>query len=388
MKAGFKRYLVPVGAVAGLFTVAWIAMTHGPMAVPEVKTIAAELGDLHPSVFGVGTVEARLSYAVGPTQAGRVLSVRVDHGDSVKAGQVMGEIDPVDLDERMKGAALAMQRARLNVESAEAQLREAASRHKQAQASAQRYQDLVAKHFVSQEAAESRRNDADIARAALDASKSNLEAIRRDMAKAGSERDGIALQRANLKLVSPVDGLVVAREAEAGNTVVAGQAVVRVIDPASLWVKARMDQSSSRGLQPGLPAEIVLRSRQGIALQGRVARVDIQSDSLTEERLVNVVFDQKPSEIFVGELAEVTVKLASLNNVLFVPSAAVRRVQNKTGVWLVEAGKARFSPVTIGVQTLDGRTQILNGLKSGVAVIVYSPVDLEEGKKVKAGKAA
>ena len=149
-----------------------------------------------------------------------------------------------------------------------------------------------------------------------------------------------------------------------------------------------MDQSSSRGLQPGLPAEIVLRSRQGIVLKGQVARVDIQSDSLTEERLVNVVFNQQPSEIFVGELAEVTVKMASLNSVLFVPSAAVRRVENKNGVWRVEAGKVRFFPVTIGVRTLDGRTQILNGLKAGDAVIVYSPVDLEEGKKVKAGKAA
>jgi HlyD family secretion protein len=388
MKAGFKRYFVPASAAIGLLAVAWLAMTHGPMAMPVVKVAEARSGDLHPAVFGIGTVEARLSYAIGPTQAGRLLSVQVDHGDSVKAGQVLAEIDPVDLDERIKSAGLAAQRARLNVESAEALTREAASRFKQAEANAQRYQDLVAKHFVSQEAAESRRNEADIARAALDASKSNLEAIRRDLAKAGSDRDGVARQRANLKLISPTDGIVVAREAEPGNTVVAGQAVLRVMDPASLWVRARMDQSSSRGLQPGLPAEIVLRSRQDVALKGRVVRVEIQSDSLTEERLVNVAFDQKPGEIFIGELAEVTVKLASLKNALFVPSAAIKRVQGKTGVWRVDEGKARLFPVTIGVQTPDGRTQILAGLKSGDAVIVYSPVDLEEGRKVKAGKAA
>lgn len=388
MQAGFKRYLVPAGAAVGLLAVAWLAMTHGPMAVPAVKVAEARRGDLQPAVFGIGTVEARLSYAIGPAQAGRVLSVRVDHGDSVKAGQVLAEIDPVDLDERMKSAGLAAQRARLNVQAAEAQAREAASRFRQAEANARRYQDLVAKHFVSQEAAESRRNEADIARAALDASNSNLEAIRHDLARAGSDRDGVARQRANLKLVSPADGIVVAREAEPGNTVVAGQAVLRVMDPASLWVRARMDQSSSRGLQPGLPAEIVLRSRQDAALKGRVARIEIQSDSLTEERLVNVAFDQKPGEIFIGELAEVTVKLASLKNALFVPSAAVKRVQGKTGVWRVEEGKARFFPVTIGVQTPDGRTQILGGLKPGDAVIVYSPVELEEGRKVKAGGTA
>jgi HlyD family secretion protein len=56
---------------------------------------------LTPAVFGIGTVQARRSWIVGPTTAGRVLSVRADVGDAVKAGQLLADMDPVDLDQRL-----------------------------------------------------------------------------------------------------------------------------------------------------------------------------------------------------------------------------------------------------------------------------------------------
>ncbi len=386
MNGLLPRYGIPAALVAALMAVGWVVLAHGPMAAPAVTVAAARTADLRPAVFGIGTVEARLSYAIGPTQAGRVLKVSVDHGDRVAAGQELAEIDPVDLDERMRSAALAAQRAQLSVEAADAQLREAASRNRLAKANAQRYQDLLARHFISREAAESRRNEADVAQAAVDVAKAGVEAAKRDLAKADAEHRAVGEQRANLKLVSPTDGIVIAREAEPGTTVVAGQAVLRVIDPRTLWVRARLDQASARGVQVGQPAAIVLRSRQDTVLQGRVARVEIESDSLTEERLVDVAFDQPPADVFVGELAEVTVRLPTVKDALVIPTAAVKRVRGRNGVWRVEDGQAKFYPVTLGTQTLDGRSQLLGGLRAGDAVIVYSPADLREGLKVKAAK--
>jgi HlyD family secretion protein len=381
-----RRYVIPLALVAGLGAIGWVAMAHGPIAAPAVTVAAARTADLQPAVFGIGTVEARLSYAIGPTQAGRVLRVLVDHGDRVKSGQELAEIDPVDLDERMRSAALAAERARLSVDAAEAQLREALSRNRLAQANTQRYQDLLAKHFISREAAEARRNEADVAQAAVDVAKAGVGAAKRDQAKADAERRAVAEQRANLKLLSPSDGIVTAREAEPGTTVVAGQAVLRIIDPRTLWVRARLDQASARGVRVGEPAAIVLRSRQDTVLQGRVARVEIQSDSLTEERLVDIAFDQPPADVFVGELAEVTVRLPTVKDALVIPTAAVKRVGGQNGVWRVEDGQAKFRPVALGTQTLDGRSQLLDGLREGDAVIVYSPADLKEGTKVKAAK--
>ncbi|MGV8894205.1 MAG: biotin/lipoyl-binding protein [Burkholderiaceae bacterium] len=81
------------------------------MAPSRVTATTAEITDLHTSIFGIGTVEAQRSYVTGPTTASRVKRVLVDVGDSVQAGQLIAEMDPVDLVERATAAQSALQRA-------------------------------------------------------------------------------------------------------------------------------------------------------------------------------------------------------------------------------------------------------------------------------------
>ena len=101
-------------------------------------------------------------------------------------------------------------------------------------------------------------------------------------------------------MLSPIDGVVTAREAEPGATVVAGQAVLRLVDPARLWVRARVDQARAQGVQVGQAADIVLRSAPGASLPGKVVRIELQSDAVTEERIVNVAFDPAPAPAVSG----------------------------------------------------------------------------------------
>lgn len=382
-----NRKLLAGAAGVGLLAAAmlWLAFNRGPLAPVQVQIAAVNEFGLAPSVFGIGTVEARYAYAIGPTQAGRVLRVLVDHGDTVKAGQLLAEIDPVDLEQRLSSAGAAQQRAQQSALVAEAQVREAQSRHKVASANAARYRDLAQKNFVSREAVEIRDNEASVTQAGMEAAQAALQAARKDVERAGQDRNAAAKQLSNLRLTAPVDGLVTAREAEPGTTVVAGQAVVRVIDPHSVWVRARIDQSRGAGLAPGLPANIVLRSNPAGAISGKVARVEIQSDAVTEERVVAVAFDAPP-QASLGELAEVTIHLGKRARGLVIPSAAVKRIDQQQGVWQVVDGAARFRAVKTGVQTLDGMTEVLGGLAAGDTVIVYSSAQLREGVKVVIGK--
>ena len=76
----------------------WLVTSQGPLAPAKVTVAKVEQGPLVASTFGIGTVEARRGYALGPTVASRVLRVLVDQGDTVKAGQLVAELDPVDLD--------------------------------------------------------------------------------------------------------------------------------------------------------------------------------------------------------------------------------------------------------------------------------------------------
>ena len=134
--------------------------------------------------------------------------------------------------------------------------------------------------------------------------------------------------------------MVTSRDAEPGSTVVAGQAVLKLIDPASLWVKTRLDQSRSAGLQVGLPAEITLRSKARKPFAGKVVRIEPNSDSVTEERIAQVAFDLMPQGVTTGEMAEVTLHLPAISDALLIPNAALRYRGAKAGVWLRVDGRS------------------------------------------------
>lgn len=378
-----RTLFLGVLAVAFIVAFGWIVATQGPLAAVKVTLAQAAETKLERSLFGIATVEARRSHSIGPTLAGRVARVLVDQGDAVKAGQLLAEMEPVDLDARLAAGAASAAAAAQRVQAAEAALAEAESRARLAKNSAERYADLRQKNFVSQEAADAKAHEAAAAGAARDAAAAALAAAKDDARRAQSELIGTGKNREHLRLVSPVDGIVTARLAEPGSTVVAGQAVVQVIDPTSLWLRVRIDQGRSQGLTVGLPAEIALRSRPGEKFSGRVERVDWVGDAVTEERIANVVFDDLPNGLAIGELAEVTLRLPPIEKALAIPAAALRRQGTQSGVWQAKEGKARFLPIAAGAMSADGFVEIRQGLVAGDTVIVHSAKALADGTRVK-----
>ena len=377
-----KTGLLAAG-IAAVLLLGWLVMSQGPLAPTKVTVASVAQGTLVASTFGIGTVEARRSYALGPTLASRVAKVLVDQGDVVRAGQLLAELDPVDLEERVASGRLAAERAGSTIRAAEAQLAETQSRAQVAVSAARRSADLRAQGFVSQEATDTKGHEANAAKAAVDAAAAQLAVAQRDRDRALTDVAGVGKLRAQARLVSPVDGVVSARLVEPGTTLVAGQAVLQVIDPASLWIKARIDQGQAGAVRVGQPAEVVLRSDTKRVYAGKVERVDWVSDAVTEERIVNVGFAERPTGMSVGELVEVTIRTADFANVRSVPAAAVRRVDRQDGIWQVSAGRVVFRPVKLGITTLDGRTQVVDGLNIGDEVVVHSERTLQADGKVK-----
>ena len=347
----------------------YVGLRSGPLAPVAVMLVTVESRQIMPALFGIGTVEARYTYKIGPTFAGRIKQLDVDVGDQVRAGQVLGEMDPVDLDDRVRSQEAALKRA-------QAALREAQARQIYAQTQARRYERLLALHSISEEVVTTRRQELDIADAVL-------SATREDIARARSDFEALVAQRNNLRLITPLAGVVVVRDADPGTTVVAGQGVVEVIDPGSLWVNVRFDQISAAGLAAGLPARIVLRSRGGQTLTGRVLRVEPRADAVTEEMLAKVIFDNEPQPLPpIGELAEVTIDLPALPSTPAIPNAAVRREGDKVGAWQVVNGNLRFTELRLGASDLDGYLQVREGLEIGDQVVVYSDKALASRSRI------
>ncbi|MDP3846100.1 MAG: efflux RND transporter periplasmic adaptor subunit [Pseudomonas sp.] len=364
------RTLALLAVIAPLLALfIYVGLRSGPLAPIAVTVVAVESRAVAPELFGIGTVEARYTYKIGPTSAGRLKRLDVHVGNQVKGGQVLGEMDPVDLDDRIRSQESTVKRT-------DAALREAQARQSYARTQAHRYEQLFVARLVSEEIVGTKRQELQIADAVL-------SSAREELARAQFDREGLVAQRLNLRLIAPVDGVVSVRDAEPGTTIVAGQVVVEIIDPKSFWVNVRFDLISASGLAGGLPARIVLRSRGGQPLQGRVLRVEPKADAVTEELLAKVLFDAIPQPFPpVGELAEVTVGLPALPAVATIPNAAVRREGDTVGVWQIVGGDLHFSPVKLGAADLNGYVQVREGLKNGDQVVVYSEKALTASNRI------
>ena len=363
---------------------AYAVLRSGPLAPIQVTAATVESQPISPGLFGIGTLDARYTYRIGPTVAGRVKRVNVQVGDTVNAGDFLGEMDPVDLDARIQAQEAALKRAQANISAAEAQVQDVLATTAYAQNQARRYEQLFLEQVTTTEQVEAKRQELQVAEARLLAAKANLDATVYQQISMRADLEGLVRQRANLRLVAPVDGLVTTRDADPGTTVVAGQAVVELIDPSSLWVNVRFDQLQSAGLRAGLPVRIVLRSMSGSSVAGKVLRVEPMADAVTEEILAKVIFEELPDPLPpVGELAEITVALPPLPALPVVHSASIQHVGGSIGVWLIENGGLRFVPVTLGASDLDGRIQVSQGLNPGDRVALYSQRRLDAHSRIK-----
>lgn len=182
-----RRTLAIVAVLVGLAALlGYVALRSGPLAPVAVTVVKVETRALRPALFGVGNVEARQLYRIGPTAPGRLLRLGVEVGDTVKAGQVLGEMDPVDSDDRLRSQESVVKRTA-------ATLADATARHAYAETQARRYEQLFAEKATSEELLAARRQDLQLAFAAL-------TAVREDQSRAQSDLQALRAQRLQVGL--------------------------------------------------------------------------------------------------------------------------------------------------------------------------------------------
>lgn len=374
--AGFLLILL------GAFT--FTLFRSGPLAPIPVTLATVELRQITPALFGIGTVEARFVHKIGPTLTGRLQHVDVQPGDLVEAGQIVGGMDPIDLDDRINAQGANIRRAQAVVLAALANVQEAVTRKTFAKTQAERYEQLLAMNSISKEATDIKQQDYHVAEASLNAARANLEVARQEVLRLQAEQGALLQQRDNLHLVAPVGGLVTRRDADPGTTVVPGQTVVEIVEKESIRVSVRFDQQRALGLKAGLEAQIVLRSLAGEHLAGQVERIEPLADSITEEIVAKVTFKHLPQTTPpLGELAEVTVFPTVREAMPAVHNASLQRVDGHLGVWLVADDRLHFTKVTTGAADLDGWVEIAAGLNGGERVVVYSKKALRANSRIK-----
>ncbi|MDP3694307.1 efflux RND transporter periplasmic adaptor subunit [Bradyrhizobium sp.] len=345
--------------------------------------------DVSVEVFGLGTVEARVTSKVGFKVSGVLVDLRADVGERVAKGSVLARLDDREQSARVARTRASIAQAEANVQRATASVEKARANHNNARSISERRQKLFLSNSTSVEAAETAQAVQDAAFGDLNLASSDVQVARASVNDAKAQQ---LLESATLDfhtLAAPYDAMVTARTKELGSALGPGEPVFTLIDPATVWVLAYIDESKAGEIRVGKAAQIVLRSQPGRRIAGRVARIEPESDRVNEERRVAVAFDQIPAEFNLGEQAEVYITTVHLAQPRLVPEAAIAGLgKNRGTVWTVEDGRLQQHTVTLGHRLLDGRFEITGGVPDNALVVSQLRSGLRVGRaaKVAAGK--
>jgi HlyD family secretion protein len=339
----------------------------------DVPVVVAAQGAIAARVVGPGTVQARIPVTLSARVNATITQVHVDVGDAVRHGQLLVTLDDRDLSAR-KGVVAGQQEAlSRNTEGARATLAKAQADLELARSKLRRDAELLAQGFVSQAVVDASNAALGGAVAGVDAAQAALAARGADARSLSQEARYADAVLSYTRIVAPMDGVVIQRLTEAGSTAVPGTPLLKIVDPKSLWVVTRVDESVVGRVQPGQAASIRLRS--GEVLPGKVARIARQSDAATRELDVHVAFDTVPRRFAIDQEAEVEIAVGEDRGVLVPLAALTRDKAGRQGVLVidggVDGGRTRFQVVeTAGA---DARQVLVRkGVAGGDAVVAVA----------------
>lgn len=335
-------------------------------------------------VFGLGTIEARTLSRVGFEVGATLTELNADHGDVVNKGVVLARLASAGQVARVAKARAGVQSAEVNQRKAEANVEKGRAVLAQRQEANKRKQALVGRNVVSEQTAEEAQRDEDVARAELAVAASEVEVAHSAVVDA---RAALAIEETALahhELRAPFDGIVIERHRELGTVVKAGDPIFTLIDPKSVWGLLYVDESRAGPIAEGQRVEVRMRSRPRETLTGEVVRIGLESDRVTEERRVYVKGDSPPPRVYLGEQIEAWITVATLDEALLVPEAAVQGFNGREArVWTVEQGRLARRTVEIRHRTEDGRLEIIGGLPAGAEVAVAVGAGFRDGRRAR-----
>jgi len=378
-----KRSLIALIIIAVL-AVAGVLVQRVAFAkeTPAYRFATVERGNIQSTVSATGTLNAVTTVSLGTQVSGQVSELLADFNDHVKKGQLLARIDPT----------LAQQA----VSDAEANLQKAEAEALQASRDFKRNRELTDAGLVAKSAYEQSQSSADVAGAGVKSARIALERARQNLAYTN--------------IYAPIDGVVVERNVQQGQTVAASLSAPQLFlianDLSQMQILAQVGESDIAQIKEGQPVEFTVQALTGQTFKGVVKQVRLQS--ATQDNVVNytvvVSVDNGKGKLLPGMTARVNFLTKSAENVLKVPNAALRFKPATTTTATTttqpqpQQQRSQQQPQRTGagrrggtLYTLDAKGQpqairVVTGVSDGSVTEVRGQ-DLKEGLKVIAGTA-
>jgi len=302
-----KKNLILIGAII-IVSVAYAIISINKPSQKIAQT-PSKTQTHSTQVNGVGTLEAKEIITISPKHASKISTVYADEGETVSKGAHLAQMELSELTGIQTQNSAAIDKSRAQVASQKALIEDLKGKQTLADATLKRYTNLIKGGFVTQAEFDSVQASAKSASFALVSAQEALKLSEHEVKRTIGSLDSVNATINDYSLRSPIDGIIISREAEAGSTIGAGTAVFKIANPKTLWVRTYIDERQSGTLQVGQKAVVTLRSTGEQKYAGVVSRIGVMSDRITEERVVYITLDHLPIPFSLGEQAEVQINV-------------------------------------------------------------------------------
>lgn len=364
-----------VSVIVAIAILVWLLSGKKKDTTINFTTEAVAPTNIENSVTATGTIEAVKTVTVGTQVSGIINKLFVDYNSVVKKGQVIAELDKQNLQSQLNSAKAQLSQAQANLLSAQSDLA-------YQKANYQRNKTLYNKGLISA-------NDYEQARLSWQTANATV-AERRDAVAAA--REEVSRAQTNLSyavITSPIDGVVISKSVEEGQTVAASYSTPELFtiakDLKDMRVIANVDEADIGGVKVGQRVTFTVDAYPNDTFEGAVTQVRQEATTTNNVVTYEVVISAPNQDLKLkpGLTANVNIYTEEIKNVLSVPSKALRytpeketvggrKIQDVTNaknkVWTLEGNTLVAHKVTVG--STDGvHTQILGGIKNGAKVI-------------------
>jgi HlyD family secretion protein len=393
-----RRKLIIWGSVVAVIVLliagGVFAATRGGTKIDPSKLAKVEKGDLAKSVVATGKVTPITKVEVKSKASGIVKNLLVDYGDHVKKGQLLAQLDKVEIEAQVAQSRAALEAAQANLTSSQADFERAkvdaegpdVPVFKRAY---DRATGMAKDGVVSASALDDAQKNYEMALNKQNVSKAQVIVLKAKIAQAAAQ---VAQDQANLKqldeqlsytdIISPIDGIVLSRDVEMGDAVssilVLGSSATLVMtlgDTSEVYVKGKVDESDIGKVYLGQRARIKVESFKDKTFDGKVTKISpmgVEKDNVTTFE-VRVSIQNPGGELKAEMTANAEIILEEHKNVLQIPEGAILYDKDKKASVEIPdpKGKEGKDKVAVNIGISNGaKTEVLSGLKEGDQVVL------------------
>lgn len=363
-----NKKLLIILAIAVMAVLAGIIIAFSGSKKIQFKTAKIQKGEITQTVRATGNVNPVTTIIVGTRVSGTIVALYADYNSKVKKGQLIAQIDSTPFENELKQAEAELLNTKATLFKAEVTL-------KDAERTLKRKQELFKRDLIA-------RSELDDAETAYNTARAQYEIALAQVKKAEA---GLRQAKTNLgytRIVSPVDGVVIAKNVEVGQTVAASFQTPTLFtiapDLTKMQVDTNVDEADISKIKTGMEVNFTVDAYPDKKFKGIVSQIRLSPTVTQNVVTYNVVisFDNSHLLLKPGMTANVTFVVNSKENVIKIPNSALRfrmpdsPPSKQQGVWVIRGGK----PVRINVKTgiSDGEwTELIEGdLKEGEEVII------------------